>query len=470
MHHGTSIGDLIQQAAGRMLSSEIRQTMVLAGPLILSQLAQMSMSFVDTVMVGWLGSQQLAGVAIGSAIFFPILIISLGILMAVSPMVSQGYGAGDIQTVGRAVRQGLWLATFLAVPSCWAMWNGEMLLSWMGQEEPTIVLAEEYLHAIVWGVLPALGFGVLRYFVEGLSRPRVVMVIAIVAMGLNVIANYVLMFGKLGLPALGLAGCGWASTLVFWSMFLALAVFIGARKELAVYRVFSHLGKPDWHYFAEIFRIGWPIGIMQGLEVGLFSATAFLMGLLGTTLLAAHQIALQCAAYAFMIPLGLSMAVSVRVGQAIGRNDVIGARRAGHVGMALGAGLMMISAICFWSFPRLIISLFLDIESGANADVVPQAVVLLSIAAVFQVFDGIQVTAAGALRGLKDTRTPMVVGVVAYWLVGLSCGYVLGFQLGWRGAGLWWGLVLGLTTAAVLLSWRFTTQTRGLILAGAGRS
>ena len=169
-----------------------------------------------------------------------------------------------------------------------------------------------------------------------------------------------------------------------------------------------------------------------------------------------------------MIPLGLSLAVSVRVGQAIGRRDFLGARRAGYVGMGLGAGVMLVSATCFWLFPRVIISLFLDIESGINADVVSQAVVLLSVAAVFQVCDGIQVTAAGALRGLKDTRTPMIVGVIAYWLVGLGSGYLLGFQLGWQGVGLWWGLVLGLTSAAVLLSWRFTRQISKLVLNASG--
>ena len=421
------------------------------------------MNFVDTVMVGRLGSQQLAGVAVGGAVFYPTLVIGLGILMAVSPMVSQGYGAGDRFAVGRAVRQGLWLATLLAIPTGWVMWNGGVLLSWLGQEEATVVLAQQYLRAIVWGVVPILWFGVLRYFVEGLSRPRVVMIIAMAAMVLNIGANYVLMYGKLGFPALGLAGCGWASTVVSWGMFLALVSFIGSNRELGGYGIFSHLGKPDWRYFSEIFRIGWPIGIMQGTEVGLFSTTAVLMGLFGTTVLAAHQIALQCAAYAFMIPLGLSLAVSVRVGQAVGRRDFPGARRAGQVGMGLGAGFMLVSATCFWLFPRVIISLFLEIESGINADVVSQAVVLLNVAAVFQVCDGVQVTAAGALRGLKDTRTPMIVGVVAYWLVGLGSGYLLGFQLGWQGVGLWWGLVLGLTAAAILLSWRFSRQVRSLI-------
>ena len=446
-----------------MFNKEIRETIVLAAPLILSQLAQMSMSFVDTLMVGWSGSQPLAGVAVGGAVFFPVILISLGILIAVSPVVSQGYGAGNRHAVGCAVGQGLRLATILAIPASLVMWNGGWLLSWMGQEEQTVVLAQEYLRAIAWGVLPCLWFGVLRYFVEGLSRPRVVMIIAVAAMVLNIGANYVFMYGKLGFPALGLAGCGWASTLIYWSMFLSLAFFIARSGELRGYGVFAHLGQTDWHYFSEIFRLGWPIGIMQGLEVGLFSTTTILMGLLGTTVLAAHQITLQCVAYAFMIPLGLSLAVSVRVGQAIGRKDFVGAQRAGYVGMGLGAGVMMVSAICFWIFPKFIVSLFLDIEGGVNAEVLSQAVVLLNVAAVFQVFDGVQVTAAGALRGLKDTRTPMIVGVVAYWVVGLSSAYILGFLLGWEGIGLWWGLVLGLTTAAILLLWRFTRQISGLI-------
>ena len=197
--------------------------------------------------------------------------------------------------------------------------------------------------------------------------------------------------------------------------------------------------------------------------MGLFSATALLMGLFSTVVLAAHQMTLQCAAYAFMIPLGLSLAVSVRVGQAIGREDLQGARRAGYVGIGLGACFMMITAISFWSFPRFFISLFLDVDSPVNREVVLQAIALLSVAAVFQVFDGIQVTSAGALRGLKDTRAPMIVALISYWVVGLSGGYLFGFQLDMGGVGLWWGLVLGLTTAAILLWWRFYRKINSLI-------
>ena len=446
-----------------MIGKEIRQTIKLAAPIILAQLAQVSISFVDTIMVGRLGQQELAGIAVGGAVFFPLIIITLGILMGVGPMVSQAYGARDHLSVGRNVRQGLWLGTLLTVPSCLVMWYGGTLLGWAGQEEEIVLLAEEYLHAILWGVLPLLWFGVLRHFMEALSRPRVVMIIALAAVVLNICANYVLMYGKLGFPALGLAGCGWASTLVLWTMFLVMAAFIRRDPGLGLYGVFSRLSKPDWHYFSRLFRLGWPIGIMQGLEVGLFSATALLMGLFSTVVLAAHQMTLQCAAYAFMIPLGLSVAVSVRVGQAIGREDLQGARRAGYVGIGLGASFMMITAFCFWTFPRFFISLFLDVESPVNREVVLQAISLLSVAAVFQVFDGIQVTAAGALRGLKDTRVPMFVALISYWVVGLSGGYLFGFQLDMGGVGLWWGLVLGLTTAASLLWWRFYRKINSLI-------
>lgn len=443
-----------------MIRREIRQTLHLAAPMILAQLAHMSMTFVDTIMVGWLGTRQLAGVALGGAVFFPVLLITLGVLMAVGPMVAQGYGGGDRDAIRDAVRQGLWLATLLGVVAFLALWQGSWMLRWAGQEEETVVLTEGYLRAITWGVVPELWFVVLRQFVEGLSRPRVVLIITTAGLLLNVGANYILMYGKLGFPALGLVGCGWASALVYWTMFLVMVLFILKSDGLRPYRVLSRLGGPDWHRFSEVFRMGWPIGLMQGFEVGLFSATALLMGLLGKTALAAHQIALQCASFSYMVPLGLAFAVSVRVGQAVGRKDLQGARRAGHVGMGLGASFMVVAALCFWIFPRYILSLFLGTDASANDEVVFHAVGFLAIAAIFQVFDGLQATAAGALRGLKDTRTPMIVALISYWIVGLSSGYLLAFQFGWQGTGLWWGLVLGLSTAALLLSWRFNRQVR----------
>ena len=441
-----------------MIGKEIRETLHLGLPLMLAQLGQMSMSFIDTLMVGRLGGLDLAGVALAGAIFHPVTFVCLGVLMAVGPLVSQAHGARDPCVAGRAVRQGLWLALLMALPAVLLMWNAGLFLEWMGHDLEIVSLSQAYLRAILWGAPALFLFGALRHFVEGVSRPRVIMIITAGGVILNVVANYVLMFGKLGFPALGLVGCGWASALVYWGMLVALLFFIHSHQDFHVFGVFSRLGAPDPHLFREIFRVGLPIGVMQFLEVSLFAATAMLMGLFGAAQLAAHQIVLNCAAIVYMMPLGLSFAVSVRVGQAVGRTNSRAARRAGYTGMALGACFMTGSALVFWLAPGRVLALFLDMNDPANSSVIEYGAVLLGLAAVFQIFDGIQANAAGALRGIKETRMPMVLALVAYWLVGFPCGWYLAFRLGWEGEGLWWGLVLGLATAAILLGWRFRTE------------
>ena len=449
--------------ARHTLRTEIRQTLVLAAPLVLTQLAQISMGFVDTVMVGRLGAGDLAGVALGSSVFFTLLMVCMGVVLAVGPMVSQAHGAEDTEPMGRSVRQGLWLGLAMAIPAVALLWNIAPVLRLLGQEEATIVRTQAYLRAIAWGFLPFLWFVVLRSFVEGVSRPRPVTLIAFVGVGLNVAANYVLMYGKLGFPALGLVGTGWASTLVYWTMFGLLLLYVQGKHDFRSYHLFARLGKPDWHYFRELFRIGWPIGASLGIESGLFMITVMMMGWISTTALAAHQVAIQCAAFTFMVPLGIGLATSVRVGQAAGRGDAAGVRRAGGVGIGLAALVMLGAAVAFWTVPRAIVSLYLDLGDPANDAVVATAVALLGVAAVFQVFDGVQVAASGALRGLKDTRVPMLIGLFSYWGVGLVGGYVLGFVLGLGPTGLWWGLVLGLGTAAVLLGRRFHRRSHAAV-------
>lgn len=438
-----------------IIRTEVKELLLLAGPVVAAQLGQISNGFVDTVMVGRLGSAELAGVALGNSTFFFFLLVSLGMVMAVGPMVSQAYGAGEHEPIGRSVRQGLWLGVALTIPAFVLLWNAAPVWRLMGQDEATVRIAQQYLRAIVWGFLPFLWFIALRSFVEAVSRPWPVTYIVFAGVGLNVGANYVLMYGKLGFPALGLVGTGWASTLVYWFLFLMLAGYTQALPRFRAFRLFARLGKPDPHYFRELFRIGWPIGVSYGIEVGLFSATAFLMGTLGPTPLAAHQVALQCAAFTFMVPLGIGIATSVRVGQAVGRRDPARARWAGTLGVGLAAAFMLCAALLFWAAPRSVVSLYLNLDDPANADVVALAVTLLGVAAVFQIFDGVQVAAAGALRGLKDTRVPMLLAVISYWLLGLPVSAALGFGAGWGARGLWWGFVLGLASAAVLLTWRF---------------
>lgn len=443
--------------------SEVRATVILALPIVVTQLAHVSMSFVDTVMVGRLGPEALAGVALGSTVFFNVLIFGMGVMMAVGPMVSQAFGAGDSDPIGRSVRQGLWLAACMAVPGMVVLWNADVLLGWLGQSPENAARAASYLRAIMWGVFPFLGFVALRSFMEAVSRPRTITAIALGGVGLNVFLNWVFMYGKLGFPAMGLIGTGWASAGVFTFDFCVLLFVVWRERSFSDYRIFSRLGRPDATYFKELFRIGWPIGASMGVEMSLFMATVMMMGWLSTTALAAHQVAIQCAAFTFMVPLGIGMATSVRVGQAVGRRDAVGARRAGRTGVLLSVAFMGAAAVLFWTAPRLVVGLYLDVSDPANEAVVSMAVTLLAFAAVFQVVDGVQVSAMGALRGLKDTRMPMILSVVAYWGVGLVSGYVLAFVFGFGERGLWTGLVAGLAAAAFLLSIRFNRMARRII-------
>lgn len=434
---------------------EIKATLLLAGPIVVTQLAHISLGFVDTVMVGRLGPAALAGVALGNTIFFNALIFCMGILMAVGPMVSQAFGSGNSDAIGRSVRQGLWLAVGLAIVAFAFIYNGDVFLRLLGQSEENVVRAGSYLKAIGWGIFPFLGLITLRSFVEAVSKPKIVTVIALFGVGLNVVLNYVLMYGKFGFPAMGLVGTGWASTGVYAFNFIILLIWVVRQKAFSEYKIFSRLGRPDPHYFKELFRIGWPIGTSMGVETSLFMFTVVMMGWIGTSQLAAHQVAMQCAAFTFMVPLGVGMASSVRVGQSMGSRDFVGASIAGFTGIGLSVSFMCVTALLFWLMPRTIVSLYLDLNEPQNQVVISMAVKLLAVAAVFQVVDGIQVAAMGALRGMKDTRAPMKIAVVSYWGVGLLVGYFLAFQLDWQEVGLWWGLVTGLAAAAVLLTRRF---------------
>lgn len=411
-------------------------------------------------MVGRLGPAALAGVSLGSTLFFSAMIFCMGILLAVGPMVSQAFGADDEQSIGRSVRQGLWMTVVLSIVAFTFVQNGEHALRLLGQSEVNIEAAGSYLFAISWGIPSFLGFITLRAFMEAVSRPRIVTVVAIVGVFLNIFLNYILMFGKLGFPAMGLVGTGWASSCVFTFNFLILLVVVAKQKAFKQYHIFSKLGRPDPAYFKDLFRIGWPIGSSMGVEMSLFMFTVFMMGWLGTTELAAHQVAIQCASFTFMVPLGIGMASSVRVGQAIGNKDINGAAIAGFTGIGFSVIFMMVAALFFWVTPRLIISLYLDLELPANFEVVEMAAGLLMLAAIFQVFDGIQVSVMGALRGMKDTKQPMFICLFAYWGVGLTSGYLLAFHFGYGEKGLWWGLVVGLAAASVLLTRRFYRLSR----------
>ncbi|MCY4158104.1 MAG: MATE family efflux transporter [Bacteroidetes bacterium] len=445
-----------------ILRNEAHEVTLLSLPIVMTQLGQISNGFIDVIMVGRLGSPELAGAALGNATYFLFALIGIGILLAVGPMVSQAYGAGKHDPIGRTVRQALWLATLLSLPVLLIMWNAKLPWGLMQQDAATIEYAEGYLQASMWGFLPFMWFNALRNFVEAIARPIPVTIIIVMGILLNIAANYGLMFGNFGLPRLGLTGTGWATCIVHWFMFTCIALYVATKKPYRSFGVLRKLRTPDFGYFRELLQVGLPIGGSIGLEVTLFSATAFLVGTFGAVPIAAHQIAIQCAAITYMVPLGIGLATSVRVGQNIGAKNPAAAAISGYTGLGLSFIFMSCTALLFLIAPNFVAGIYLDINDPANLTTTLQVVSLLGIAAIFQLFDGVQATALGALRGLKDTRIPMLLGFIAYWLIGMPTGLGLGFGLDMGPEGFWWGLVVGLFAASIMFTYRFFHMTNQL--------
>jgi multidrug resistance protein, MATE family len=442
---------------------EAQACLKLAIPLAAAQLSESAINFTDTVMMGLLGSKTLAAGALGSTTCIALLWTSSGMISALGVLVAIAFGAGQLQRVRKIACQGLWLTVPLSIPIMLLLWNMAPLLLQLGQQESNVILTQSYLRAILWGFPALIGFCVLKNLVSALNRPRLIMVIMVTGVVVNAVANYILMFGKLGLPALGLAGIGWASTLTLWGQFIAGMSLIGSDKQLRTYQLFANWYRFNALVFSEIIKIGLPTAILFAIEISLNTLIAYLMGYLGTVSLAAHQIAMQTTQIFFMVPLGISYATTMRVGQKLGENDPKGVRRAGFVGIGLGAIFVSIVAFIFCIFPDSITAIYLDPQNSDNTEVVRVAITLLYLATASQIFDGIQVIAGGALRGLKDTRVPLLIGLLAYWPIGLGSGYLMGIYWHWGSVGLWFGLVLGLLSAAVSLTWRFYSQTTALL-------
>lgn len=439
---------------------EARALLIVAAPLSAAHLAEMAMGFTDMAVVGRLGSLELAAVGLSANILFGFLFVCTGLVSIVGVLVSEAEAAGQRERAGHAVRQGLWVALAVSLPATWVGWNMAPLLRLFGQEEAVVVLAEQYTRAAVWCFLPYMWFTTLRNFVAALARAGSVLVISVAAVALNLGANYVLVFGKLGFPALGVAGSGYASSIVTWGMFVALLGYCVRERGLSAYRVLAKLGRIDLRLCRTMLRLGLPVSGMWAVDTVLFSTVAILMGWLGAATLAANQIAYSFWNLVIVVPWGLTLAATYRVAHGVGRRDVGAARRAGFIAMGAGGAYMIPVGLAMWLLPEAIAAIYLDTGDPANAEVLAVARGLLSIAAVFLVVDGVQLIAAGALRGLKDTAVPFAIGLVGYWLIGLAGGYLLAFEAGYGAFGLWWGLAAGLGAAAVPLVWRFHRLTR----------
>lgn len=437
---------------------EVRRLTLLGLPLILGQVAQTGVAFTDTVMVGRLGSAELAGVALGASVYMFLFVLCAGVLYSVAPTVSHAFGAERPERGVSAARQGIWLAVLLSIPVIIGLNLLGPVFTAMGQEAETALIASNYLRIICWGFPPMLLTVALRGFLEGNSDTRPLMFILLLGLGVKILLNFLLMYGWGPLPALGVRGVALASVGVYTVEFLAAALYV--TRKYRSYRLLQRLGPPQGAMIRELVGIGVPIGLTLGFESGLFTATALLMGIIGRLELAAHQIALQSASFAFNIPLGLAIATSVRVGTALGRGDRDAASLAARTGMLLSVLVMSCTALLFWLAPGPVIGLFIDRSDPANAGIIAFATTFLGLAAMFQIVDGLQVATSGALRGYRDTRVPMLISLVAYWLIGFSTGLVLAFVFDMGGRGLWIGLVVGLAAASGMLLVRFRWRSR----------
>lgn len=446
---------------------ELRALIALAWPLALSQLATVAMSTTDVVMMGWLGPLPLAAGTLASSLIFPCIYFGIGVLTAVAAMCAQELGARRFRGVRRTVRQGFWISALMFVPFFLLIWNGQTVLLLLYQDPEASALAEDYMVSAVWVVFPAFILTVLRNFISAHGRPRAAMIATLVGILVNAAANYVLIFGKFGFPRLELFGAGLATTIVHVFMAAAVLGFVLWDRKFRRYAVLFRLWKSDWPRLLELLRIGIPSGLTLLSEVAMFASASFLIGTLGAAPLAGHAVALQSSAISFMIVLGLSQAATIRVGLAVGRGDRAAIGRVGGAALPLGIATMLPAAYVFWMHGREITGLFLDLHTPGNAEAIGFAVSYLAVAAIFQIADGGQVIAVGLLRGLNDTRMPMLIGFLCYIVMGFSAAVLLSFGFGLGGVGVWMGLALGLGGAAVALSWRFARRERlGLLPIG----
>ncbi|HEX3861554.1 MAG TPA: MATE family efflux transporter [Stellaceae bacterium] len=439
--------------------AEIRATLGVAAPLAAANLAQMAMGVTDTVMVGALGAVPLAAVGLGAGFYFISAVVCQGVLTAVAPLAAFSLGAGDRAAALRVGGSGLILAMLLGLPVIGSMMVAARLLDLLGYDHELADQIGRFLHAVAWGAPGFLGFAALRSLLSALLRTRAVMLVIAVCLPANAALNWVFIYGHFGLPRLGLVGSGYASAINQWLMFLGLAAALWGLPRPPGHRLFGGLAGIAAD-LRRILRLGLPIGGIQALEIGVFTLSAALMGLFGANALAAHQIAINCASITFMVPLGIGQAATVRVAAARGAGAPVAARRAVLVALGLGSGIMVLSALALWTMPRPIVGAYVAIGDPANHQLVTLALEFLAIAAAFQIVDGTQAVAAGALRGYQDTTVPLLLAGIGYWGIGFAGGWVLAFPLGFGPVGLWWGFVLGLATVAVLLTARVLRRAR----------
>jgi MATE family multidrug resistance protein len=440
------------------LTRHAADTARLAAPLAIAQLSQMAMGVTDTILLGSLGPDALAAGGLGATLFLVIVTLLQGVLTSISVSVAHARGAQAEHRVPHIYWTGLLLSVLLSLPAFALLSFAHPILLAIGEPATLARDVGEYASVLRWGALGSLiGIGLMRSFLPAIGAARRLLWVSIAGVGVNAVLNYGLIHGAYGLPRLGLLGSAAATTITIWLTAITLMALLHGRER---YRHFVAAARPNVPLMGELFGIGWPVAITYGVESTLFLATGLMVGLLGQAQLAAHQIALNAASVAFMVPLAIGQAANVRVSYWAGAGQPIAARHAGFVALALGVAFMSLSGLVLIVAPRAIVGLYLHLDDPANAQTVTLAASLLGVAAVFQVVDGMQTVGSGCLRGLKDTRVPMLAAAFGYWGIGFPTGYTLAFHFGLGARGLWWGLAAGLASVAVLMTLRFDRKSR----------
>ena len=443
--------------APSLLRQEIGATLRLAGPLAAANLLQMMVYAIDMIFVARLGPEALAASSLSVALFGLIAWSLSGLTGAVAPLIAAelGHRTHALREIRRSVRMALWLAIASGLVGMAVCLLGEPLMLLTGQSPAVAARAGAFLHVLMFALIPMIASNVLRTFVSALGRPIFATAITALAILVNAVGNWVFVFGHLGAPALGLQGSALSSGLTSLATLAAYVLAIRADPRLSRYHVFGRIWRPDWARAAAILRIGLPIAATIVAEAGLFSGASFLMGRIGEAQLAGHTVAFQAAAFAFQVPFGVGQAATIRVGYHYGAGDRAGIARAGQVALATGIGFMALSATAMALAAPLIVAVYVDTANPANARMIAFALQFMMVAAAFQLFDGMQVVAAGILRGLQDTRVPMAIALFAYWVPGAAASIGLGLFTPLAGLGVWLGLLVSLVVAAALLLWRW---------------
>ena len=443
-----------------VLRREVSDTLTLAVPMAASQLGQVAMMTTDLALIGRLGGTALAAASLAHAFLFSCFVLGLGLVSAVAPIAAQAYGARDPRTMRRSLRVGIWAAVIAGIPMTLLQLRGERILVFLGQDANTAAIAGQYLAGLGWSLIPAWIFIAVRNFMSALNKPEPALWITVAAIPINAVLAYGLIDGALGMPRLGIVGAGVATTIVNIGMCAAAFWVTATHRPFKKFHVLGNLTKPDWPLLSRLTLLGLPISGAFALEYGLFALAGLMMGWIGTAELAAHQIAFQMASIIFMVPFGISMAATVRVGHAIGRQDHVAARRAGLTAIALAAVFECAMTLVIVVTNRKVPGLFLDTSDPANAAALAIAGTLLLVGASFFVADGIQTVAAGALRGLGDARIPLGMAAAGFWAIGFPAAWYLGFRTSLGATGIWIGLTIGIVAYAIMLTIRFERLTR----------